>query len=400
VISHASDLQGNPGSPYPDASGAALRLAYPETSCSSLAGRFVVHELAVDPDGTVRSFAADVEQSCNGMRPAFAAIRFNSAFPDSRPFAGHYPVFLLDVEAKPGPGTSPPAAAGTVVVTGASRAGQQPRCRGFVDRGTTLTLTAVASPGYAFQRWVGTAGKCNGLNQPTLPMSADEDILCSARFRRAAPAGIGDVDGKGRLDLLWQHDTTGALIGWSMERLSMLDSFVLSSGLGDTRWTAVGAGDFNQDGGLDLLWQHESDGRLVVWILNGGTYAGAIPLSSVGDVNWRVVAVNDFDGDGGADLLWHHRSTGALVLWLMNGTVVRSSAPVGESPVSDTGWQVAAAADFNDDGYLDVLWRHRVTGGLAVWFLDAQLRTIAPAMADAGSGRRPPVAPRRCHRCQ
>jgi hypothetical protein len=47
--------------------------------CNTLSGRFDVLELQLNPDGSVRNFAVDFEQHCEGGDPAlFGVIRFNS----------------------------------------------------------------------------------------------------------------------------------------------------------------------------------------------------------------------------------------------------------------------------------------------------------------------------------
>ena len=59
-------------------------------ACSSLTGRFVVHEVVYRSDGSVRRFAADFEQHCGDGVPAlFGAIRYNSTIADLCPFGGH-----------------------------------------------------------------------------------------------------------------------------------------------------------------------------------------------------------------------------------------------------------------------------------------------------------------------
>ena len=54
--------------------------------CASIAGSFVVLEIARASDGTVLRFAADFEQHCNGQAPALVgAVRFNSEVPYVQP---------------------------------------------------------------------------------------------------------------------------------------------------------------------------------------------------------------------------------------------------------------------------------------------------------------------------
>ena len=60
---------------------------------------------------------------------------------------------------------------------------------------------------------------------------------------------------------------------------------------GDTNWKIVGIGDFTGDGYPDLLWQHQTTGYLIVWMMNGTSAAGYLWLTpnNAGDTNWKIV---------------------------------------------------------------------------------------------------------------
>lgn len=127
--------------------------------------------------------------------------------------------------------------------------------------------------------------------------------------------------------------------------------------------------DFNGDGKVDLLFEHQ-DGSLYAWYMNGPQRLGGGFLSqSPVDPNLGVVGVRDFTGDGKPDLLLQHQQTGTVVLHAMNGT-----AKVGEQviPIAPgTPWRVVATGDFNADGFADIVWQHAGAGQFFVWFLTA-----------------------------
>ena len=81
---------------------------------------------------------------------------------------------------------------------------------------------------------------------------------------------------------------------------------------------------------------------------------------------------NDFNGDGMSDILWRHSVTGGNALWLMNGATRTSSANL---PLVNPVWNIAGVGDFNGDGKSDILWRHSVTGGNALWLMNGATRT-------------------------
>jgi hypothetical protein len=51
-------------------------------------------------------------------------------------------------------------------------------------------------------------------------------------------------------------------------------------GIVSTSWDIGGAGDFNSNGGADILWQHSSGVR-AIWLLNGTVHTGNASLGTV-----------------------------------------------------------------------------------------------------------------------
>ena len=89
----------------------------------------------------------------------------------------------------------------------------------------------------------------------------------------------------------------------------------------DLNWKVRGAGDFDGDFRPDLIWQNEVTGQISVWLMDGTTRRDGRLLSPsvVADTDWRIVGVADFNRDGHSDLLWQHQSNGLIALWYMNG---------------------------------------------------------------------------------
>ncbi len=110
-----------------------------------------------------------------------------------------------------------------------------------------------------------------------------------------------------------------------------------------------------------------------------GTVALALAavLCGVGEAHAEVA---DFNGDGQPDLLWQHRTTGQLAVWYMDGVTRVGGAALVPSPIADLNWQVVGVADFNGDGQPDLLWRHQTTGQLAVWYMDGVTRVGGAAL--------------------
>jgi len=74
----------------------------------------------------------------------------------------------------------------------------------------------------------------------------------------------------------------------------------------------------------------------------------------------------DFNDDGYSDLLWSSMSNGDRYIWLMNGTSVSGSVFLGTVPPV---WTVTTS-DFNSDGKTDLLWSNTSNGDRYVWLMN------------------------------
>jgi hypothetical protein len=105
-------------------------------------------------------------------------------------------------------------------------------------------------------------------------------------------AAGGDLNGDGKGDILWQNQVTGEVVAWMLNGSTVIGTGYLSIGaVSDTTWKVRGVGDVNGDGRADLIWQNTSTGGLVVWLMNGYQVLSWSYLSIpyVPDTNWHVV---------------------------------------------------------------------------------------------------------------
>ena len=157
------------------------------------------------------------------------------------------------------------------------------------------------------------------------------------------PVATGDFNGDGKRDILWQHLTNRTLSVWLMNGTFLMDGRTLTpSTVATTDWLIVGTGDFNADGKTDIVWQNQVNGLLSVWYMNGSTMIGgeALTPGQVPDSNWKIRAVGDLNADGRPDLLWQHQGNGNLAVWFMNGSRQISGAAFGPGTVPDLNWKI------------------------------------------------------------
>jgi hypothetical protein len=189
---------------------------------------------------------------------------------------------------------------------------------------------------------------------------------------------IADFDGDAQPDLLWRSLETGELYIWFMDGTAVRSGSYLSPPrLADPDWDIRAAADFDGDGKTDLLWQSRSSGVLYVWFLDGAVLSSGAYLTPdrLEDPRWQIRGAGDLTGDGKPDLLWHNQADGSLYVWQLDGTVTTGGSYLTPPVMADRNWTIVREADFDANGTPDLLWRHRTTGDLYVWFLSGTVVT-------------------------
>ena len=200
--------------------------------------------------------------------------------------------------------------------------------------------------------------------------------------------GIADFNADYDPDILWQHQSSGAIGIWYMHGMALASYTTFTPAWApDPDWKIVGVGDFNADGKPDLVWQHQSSGSIGVWFMNGVarlSYTTFTPAWAA-DPNWKIVGVGDFNADGKPDLVWQHQSSGSIGVWFMNGVARLSYTTFTPAWAADPNWKIVGAGDFNADGKPDLVWQHQSSGSIGVWFMNGVARlsytTFTPAWA-------------------
>ncbi|HIL72551.1 MAG TPA: VCBS repeat-containing protein, partial [Verrucomicrobia bacterium] len=212
-----------------------------------------------------------------------------------------------------------------------------------------------------------------------------------------------DFDLDGELEILpLSHETKGevdidpaGLIRYVPDTFFGIDSFTYSvsdgdGGLGSARVIILiekellpektsplaDAADFNRDGQADILFQ-DAQGNLLLWLMKDGQVAheSGFSPSMLPDDNWKIAATADFNQDGFPDLVLQHPKD-FLALWTLAGTTLIQSDFLVPFRTGTPSWHLAAAADFDGDETPDLVFQH-LSGDLALWEMENNQRVEA-----------------------
>lgn len=168
----------------------------------------------------------------------------------------------------------------------------------------------------------------------------------------AAIAGDFNADGKPDVAVVIQASNNLTILLGNGDGTFTTSSSTPSTGRSPSD---IATGDLNGDGRLDLAVTNTNDNTITILLGKGdGTFTSATTVvTSMAPVG--IVAA-DFDGDGNLDLAstYSYYSSGCVSVFHGNGDGSFVSTP-GLAPYEPTSCYVAAAADVNQDGHIDLV---------------------------------------------
>ncbi|MBV6343262.1 FG-GAP repeat domain-containing protein, partial [Candidatus Magnetobacterium casense] len=131
----------------------------------------------------------------------------------------------------------------------------------------------------------------------------------------------------------WQDTINGDIEIRAMTGSSVKITKILPNITADLHWQLRGVGDFNGDGTSDIIWQNETTGQICFWLMNDLAIKDAGFYGPV-DSQWQIVGTGDFNADKKYDVMWRNIKTNDMYLWVMDGmTILRVGLVVKGLPV-------------------------------------------------------------------
>ncbi|MEU5872411.1 VCBS repeat-containing protein [Glycomyces sp. NPDC047369] len=200
-------------------------------------------------------------------------------------------------------------------------------------------------------------------------------------------SGVAAGSGWGGTDIVMAGDLTGDHVPDLLARDTRTGTLRTYPGAGNgtlrdpiavgTGWNRISvftsAGDYDNDGKIDLLAVRESDGKLYRYPGRGdGTFGAATAIGTGWGAMDMLSTYGDLDGDGDTDLLTRSEQGIAYYVYLNDGRggfedrrVLGYGLGGGEAGTG-TYDQVLGGGDYNQDGYADLLAVNDVTGQMVL----------------------------------
>lgn len=217
----------------------------------------------------------------------------------------------------------------------------------------------------------------------------DRTLLLETTSETSANASFGDLNGDGHLDIVLAKGRHWPLVS----RVLLGDGrggISASYDLGPTAEKTYSARlvDVDADGDLDVVTSNDQPSRKLVYLNDGkGKFSVG---SEYGRPDWpmRNATIADMNGDGRPDIIAanrYGRTAGSNYICLNRGAGRFDAECIAFAPEPAT---TITAADFNGDGFTDLLVPHRNGGQSRLYFGAAgadltKLRSVAFGPADA-----------------
>ena len=148
-------------------------------------------------------------------------------------------------------------------------------------------------------------------------------------------------------------------------------------------WKVVGSGDFNSDEKPDIIWQNQTNNKIVVWLMDGQKVLGLKTLPTIDDSKWKVGVVGDFNNDGSSDLVWKYNDSKdpKVLVWFIKNRQLQKQQWLKPDIENLNDWNILGSGDFDGDKQNDLVFNYvgknvKYRGAVMVNFLEDKNSTI------------------------
>jgi hypothetical protein len=199
---------------------------------------------------------------------------------------------------------------------------------------------------------------------PTFSESTGDGPVPARRSLGANPSASASAAGATSY-VLWQNRQAGVTGFWSMNGTSYLNDWI-PLGTTSREWMIGGVADFTGDKLADLVWENTRTGEVGIYVMDGTTFRQWFPVAFV-QPEWEIAAAADLNADGQPDIIWQNKVTGERGYWPMKGGRMTGQWVRLYNQNLAPEWQIVAAADMTQDGYIDLVWQNTRTGERGFW---------------------------------
>ena len=227
-----------------------------------------------------------------------------------------------------------------------------------IDSGQATIATSLLQGGVHTLKATSFAPPASAAVSEVISATADASLLAPVTYVMPSQEGtegnsivVADFNGDGKADIA-TFDAVGLNFFISVRLGNGDGTFaapLMQSIPAGTTLNSMVAGDFNEDGNIDLAMPGPTG--LILYFGNGdGTFSSGASLSLSGPGPGAYLAAADFNGDGHTDFVFTNRTSQTQILLGIGDGTFRPAltAPISFSPVA------IAVGDFNGDGNPDL----------------------------------------------
>lgn len=216
-----------------------------------------------------------------------------------------------------------------------------------------------------------------------LSLVSENNILSANQIDNGTQLFLIDFNNDGLEDIVWWDKNSGSNHWFrNLSNTSFAEPIlnpIPASAL--TNSSKIDFGDWNGDGGLDLMWYRETTGETKFFYNKGdGTFLQATHTLDANQLTGSNIElfITDFNGDRVSDILYYEKTSGTNRWFLNDGkcdfsrplNTAQSNVPGYENPIIPAaidGGTAVQLASFTEDGMTDLFWFDN-NNGRNVWF--------------------------------